>query len=114
MAFWTRFSSTFTEGMSQMSGYSNLRDTNRLRESCLFCISALEKPMSQTSSPAEKAARIELANSVAMMRSELTTRGVSLETQTSLFIGSEGVQASPRSGALGNWGYARPHVQQGL
>ncbi len=103
-----------------MSGYSNARDTNRLFESCLFCASALEKPVSQTSSPAEKAARVELQNSVTMMRSELTTRGVSLETQASLFIGSEGVQAAPRSGALatpsylGNWGYALPHVQQGL
>jgi hypothetical protein len=105
MAVWSRLSSTFTEGMSQMSGYSNVRDTNRLRESCLFCVSALEKPMSQTSSPAEKAARLELTNNVAMMRSELTTLGVSLETQTSLFIGSEGVQASPRSGALATPSY---------
>ena len=88
-----------------MSGYTNVRDTNRLHESCLFCISALEKPMSQTSSPADKAARVELENSVAMMRSELATRGVSLETQTSLFIGQEGVQPSPRSGALATPSY---------
>lgn len=88
-----------------MSGYGNARDTNRLRESCVFCVSALQKPISQSASPAEKAARAEFENSVSMMRLELTTRGVSLETQTSFFIGSEGVHASPRSGALATPSY---------
>jgi hypothetical protein len=105
MAFFTRFGASITSGVSQMSGYSNVRDTNRLHHSFLFCVAALEKPLSPTASPAEISARIELSNSVDLMRSELSNRGCNFETQNTLFTDFEGVQPPPRSGEVATPSY---------